>query len=191
MHAVLSSLIALLTQYTYPALFVLLVLGIVGLPVPDETLLTFCGYLVFSGRLRFDLTFLTGFLGSVSGITISYILGARFGRSVLERFGRSRILKVEQTFQRFGPLLLTVGYFIPGVRHFTAVVAGMSRLRPVKFALFAYPGAAIWVGTFLTLGFVFGNGWQQTSETVHHYILLATALGAAFATAFWLLRRLR
>ena len=66
-------------QYGYIAIFSLLVLGIVGLPVPDETLLTFTGYLVFQGHLSLGLAFLSCFAGSACGITLSYILGRTFG----------------------------------------------------------------------------------------------------------------
>lgn len=193
----MQTILLYLTHYGYPALFSLLVLGLVGLPVPDETLLTFCGYLIYSGRLRFEFTFLAGFFGSVSGISISYILGLRFGRPVFTRFGKyfrltpDRILETERMFQRFGPGLLTIGYFIPGVRHFTAIVAGMSGLRWPKFALFAYSGAALWVATFLSLGYIFGERWQHTSEVVHRYTLVALGAGIAILFVLWLIRRFR
>jgi len=52
-----------IARHGYPALFVLLMLGIVGLPVPDETLLTFVGYLSFKGTLRLEPAVATAFLG--------------------------------------------------------------------------------------------------------------------------------
>ena len=90
-----------------------------------------------------------------------------------------------------GPILLTGGYFIPGVRHFTAIVAGISGVPYPKFALFAYPGAAIWVALFLWLGYFFGERWQHTSEVFHHYLLIAIAVLALLAAIIWLIRRLR
>src|SRR5262249_10845952 len=55
------------SQFGYPALFSLLMLGIVGLPIPDETLLTFAGYLVFKNELNLIPTLATAFLGSSCG----------------------------------------------------------------------------------------------------------------------------
>ncbi len=69
----------LIIDYGYPGLFVLLMLGIVGLPVPDETLLAFAGYLVFQGKLSPVPTLLASFLGSACGISLSYFLGASPG----------------------------------------------------------------------------------------------------------------
>ena len=180
-----------LAHYGYAALFALLMFGILGLPIPDETLLFFCGYLIFKSRLRFDFTLLTAFAGSCSGISLSYFLGRRYGRRLIHHYGprfhitHQSVHRVYKIFHRLGPWALTVGYFIPGVRHFTALVAGMSRFRCVRFAVFAYLGAFIWVSTFLVLGYAAGDGWEHTSETLHHWLLLMTAVLAVVALIIW------
>jgi membrane protein DedA with SNARE-associated domain len=62
---------AWITHYGYVAIFLLLMFGIVGLPVPDEALLTFVGYLSFKGDLQLVASLLTAFLGTACGITVS------------------------------------------------------------------------------------------------------------------------
>src|SRR5258708_31153110 len=176
-------LLAWLSQYGYAGLLAALLLGIAGLPIPDETLLVFCRYLIFKGRLSFLPAFLSGLAGSMCGISLSYYMGRSFGRKVIDRYGRylritpEYVERAEQWFHRIGGLSLTVGYFILRVRHFTALVAGMAGLRFRTFALFAYPGAAVWVALFLTLGYAFGVRWEHTSELVHRYTLLVTSAG--------------
>ena len=64
----MESLLGWISQYGYAGLFVLLVLGIVGLPVPDEALLVFSGYLISTGRFESLLAFASAFGGSVVGI---------------------------------------------------------------------------------------------------------------------------
>src|SRR5260221_7290238 len=76
-----------ITDYGYIGLFFALVLGIAGLPIPDETLLTFAGYLVFKGKLNFPLTFLSAFLGSTCGISLSYGLGRTLGLFLVHKYG--------------------------------------------------------------------------------------------------------
>src|SRR6266496_2169533 len=153
-----QQVLAWIAQYGYVAIFSLLVLGIVGLPVPDETLLTFTGYLVFQGHLSLPLAFLSGFAGSACGITLSYVLGRTFGLKLIHRYGRylriteDHVEKAHAWFRRAGHWSLTFGYFIPGVRHFTAYAAGMSDVEPHQFGLFAYSGAALWAATFISLG---------------------------------------
>src|ERR1043166_2940521 len=110
-----------ITQYGYIAIFSLLVLGIVGLPVPDETLLTFTGFLIFKHQLSGPPAFAAAFLGSACGITLSFMLGRKFGLKLLHKYGRyihfneDRLQKVHYWFERIGKWALTFGYFIPGV----------------------------------------------------------------------------
>jgi membrane protein DedA with SNARE-associated domain len=75
----MDALLNWIPEYGYPALFLLLMLGIVGLPIPDETLLTFSGYLIFKNQLLWMPTMATAFFGSICGITISYLIGRRLG----------------------------------------------------------------------------------------------------------------
>jgi membrane protein DedA with SNARE-associated domain len=76
-----------ITRYEYPALFLLLMLGIVGLPIPDETLLLFAGSLTFAHRLAAGPTLAAAFLGSACGISLSYWLGRTLGYSLAGSLG--------------------------------------------------------------------------------------------------------
>lgn len=185
-----------IAQYGYAAIFCMLVLGIVGLPVPDETLLTFSGYLVFHGRLKLPLAYGSALAGSLCGITLSFALGRTFGLGLIHRYGRylriteDHVQKAHAWFTRVGHWGLTFGYFVPGVRHLTAYAAGMSEVEPAQFALFAYPGGGAWVATFIGLGYFLGDRWQAVEGNIHHVLLLATVL-AAIGLAAWLVWRRR
>jgi membrane protein DedA with SNARE-associated domain len=195
MADLLNAVLAWVTQYGYVALFALLVLGIVGLPIPDETLLVFSGYLVSRGHFHPVYTFLTGLLGSICGISLSYTIGRNLGRPAVLRFGKhvgitaERLDRVHRWFEKTGEWLLTFGYFIPGVRHFTALVAGTSDLDFRKFAVFAWAGALIWVTFFLALGYFVGEKWKQALAFVDQYTLLAVVLLGAIAIGMWWMRR--
>lgn len=193
----MDSILNWISQYGYPGLFVLLVFGIVGLPIPDETLLVFSGYLISQGTLHPVLTWLTAFGGSVGGITLSYAIGRSVGYGFVHRYGRyvhfteDRLKRIEEWFERIGHWLLTIGYYIPGVRHFTALVAGMSCMPYRAFAAFAYPGAALWVSTFLGLGYVLGDRWKTMFEVIHQYMMIALAIVAVVGFIIWYWRRNR
>lgn len=192
-----QSVLNWISHYGYPAIFCLLMLGIVGLPVPDETLLTFTGYLVFSRHLRPMPAFVTVMLGTICGISLSYVLGRTFGLALIHRFGKyihlteQRLAKAHAFFERAGHWSLTFGYFVPGVRHVTAYVAGVSYLEPHIFALFAYSGALLWATTFLTLGYYLGERWQVVSARIHHDLLIVCLAAAALAGVYLLWRKLR
>jgi membrane protein DedA with SNARE-associated domain len=186
--------LAWITQYGYVAIFGLLVFGIVGLPVPDETLLTFTGYLVYRGNLSLTLAWVAAVAGSASGITISFVLGRAFGHKVLLRYGRyfhlteDRLARAHSWFERIGHWALTFGYFIPGVRHLTAYAAGMAEVRPHQFAVFAYTGSVLWVSTFLSLGYFLGERWEAVQKNVDQY-LIGFAIAFAVLVAGYLVWR--
>src|SRR5262245_48010470 len=184
-----KQVLAWITQYGYFAIYSLLVLGIVGLPVPDETLMTFTGYLVYKGNLSLLPAWLAAFCGSASGITISYVLGRTFGLALIHRYGKylrireEHVAKAHAWFEKKGHWSLTFGYFVPGIRHFTAYAAGMSGLEFPPFMLFAYSGAALWASTFITLGYFLGEQWEVVQKHIHQYLLwitIACVIGAAF-----------
>jgi membrane protein DedA with SNARE-associated domain len=158
------------SQYGYLGILGLLMVGIVGLPVPDEWLLMFTGYLIFRGDLRAVPAIAAAFVGSCCGISVSYVIGRTLGISVIEKYGmwlhvdRKRMEKVHAWFERIGKWMLLVGYFIPGVRHLTAISAGISTLRLPVFAFFAFTGALLWSITFITVGFLVGEKWRQIAE---------------------------
>ncbi len=171
-------------KYGYIAIFSLLVLGIVGLPVPDEALLTFAGYLVYKGKLQPVPTMTAAFLGSVFGISLSYALGRTLGLYLVQEYGPivhltpDKVNKVHRWFQHAGRWSLTFGYFFPGVRHLTAYVAGASKLEPSVFALFAYTGGFLWSASFLALGYFLGEKWVSFSEEIHRHLLISSVIVA-------------
>ncbi len=193
-----QQLLAWITQhaspYGYLALFAAMVLGIVGLPVPDETLLTFAGYLIYKHAMHFALAIPAALGGSMCGISFSYWLGRKFGMRLVHRFGRyihlreEHVQKAHRWFERIGHWALTVGYFIPGVRHVTAFAAGTSDLPRAQFALFAYSGSVLWVGAFLCLGYFLGEQWQSVLSYIDRYLRWITVAGVILAAAYLLWR---
>jgi membrane protein DedA with SNARE-associated domain len=191
----METLLGWVTHYGSVSLFFLTMLGIVGLPIPDETLLVFSGYLIFRGKLNPVFTFSMAFLGSVTGITVSYFLGRIYGLKLIHKYGRyfhfteARFQKVHNWFERIGRWSLFFGYYIAGVRHFTAMVAGASDLEYPVFARFAYSGAFTWVLAFLSLGYFVGDRWERASEEIHSYTLIGcVAIGVILV--LYLLARL-
>ena len=199
----LHALLQWVASYGVFALFGLLLLGVFGLPVPDETLLTFAGVLVRQGQLHFVPTYVAAALGSMCGITLSYILGRTLGVEVVHRYGRwlhispHDLHRVEQWFEHSGRWILTFGYFIPGVRHLTAIVAGSSELPAHSFTRYAYSGAALWSLSFISFGWYVGRRWEAAlSVAERHIYLFAVVLAIpgiayVFVHRWWIKRNRR
>lgn len=76
-----------LMQYGSFVLFILLTVGIIALPVPEETLMVIAGILMHKGKLAIPSTVLAAFLGSLCGITVSYWLGRTAGQYLITKYG--------------------------------------------------------------------------------------------------------
>jgi membrane protein DedA with SNARE-associated domain len=191
-----ESVLGWVAHYGYVGIFGLLMLGIVGLPIPDETLLMFTGYLIFKHELQPLPAFAAGFLGSICGITVSYALGRMLGLYLVTRLGHflhiepEALEQVRAWYERKGKYGLVISYFIPGIRHLAAYVAGSSRLSLPVFATFAYLGGLLWSGSFISIGYVLGDEWRQMSVSLHRYLLIgAGVITVVIAIGFILMRR--
>lgn len=191
-----ESVLGWVAHYGYVGIFGLLMLGIVGLPIPDETLLMFTGYLIFKHELEPLPAFAAGFLGSICGITVSYALGRMLGLYLVTRLGHflhiepEALEQVRAWYERKGKYGLVISYFIPGIRHLAAYVAGSSRLSLPVFATFAYLGGLLWSGSFISIGYVLGDEWRQMSVSLHRYLLIgAGVITVVIAIGFILMRR--
>lgn len=178
-----------ITQYGYGALFGLFFLGILGMPLPEETLLVFSGFLVSTGKLELWPTFLVCFLGSVTAMTAAYWIGRTLGYPFLEQYGKrlgmgyALYKKTEDWFNRVGKWALPIGYFIPGVRQFTAYFAGITRMRFSTFMIFTYTGGLFWSLLFVTLGWQLGERWDELFDLISRNLaILFLVLLAIIAT---------
>jgi membrane protein DedA with SNARE-associated domain len=147
-----------LMQYAGLVLFALLALGILALPVPEESLMVLTGVLISKESLDPITTLMAAYGGSICGISMSYLVGTTVGRYFLNRYSHHKwvsrhLEKVRYWFDRFGKWALLIGYFIPGVRHFTGLLSGSMNMPFRQFALFAYVGAVLWVSLFVSLGY--------------------------------------
>jgi membrane protein DedA with SNARE-associated domain len=184
-----------LAHYGYFAIFGLLMRGIVGPLIPDETILVLSGIAVHRGQLLPAATIAAGVAGSLCGITVSYVLGRTGAIYALERFEPLRrwvarhLPQVERWFERYGKWTLFFGYFIAGVRHFTALAAGLSKLRVRTFMLYAYPGGVVWVVCFVAIGYYLGAEWEKLARRFDRGALIVAGIVAVIAIAGWYLRR--
>jgi membrane protein DedA with SNARE-associated domain len=166
-----------ITKYSYFEIFIALGLGIIGLPIPDETLMAYAGFLVFQGKLNYLYTIMVAFMGSSCGITIGYVLGKTFGNQLIKRYASKmhvnsdEIQDAENFYNRYGKFALFIGYFVPGVRHLTAIIAGASRMPYRTFALFAYTGGFLWTITLVSIGYFLGEQWRHVYMYSHRYII--------------------
>ena len=180
-------LVRWLVQYGSPLLFFAQAFGIFGLSIPDELLLTVAGALAASGHLNLFSTFTAAVSGCLTGMTLSYVVGRSIGLAVLHRpfIGHhDAIARAQHWFRRFGGWLLTFGYFIPGVRHVTAILAGSGSFDYRTFAAYAYPGGVLWCAVFLGLGYFAGDRWREVFHVARTHLGRAALIAAGAIVAY-------
>jgi membrane protein DedA with SNARE-associated domain len=192
----MESALAWVSQYGYVAIFSLLVASI-ALPVPDDALLVFAGSLVSRGELALIPTIFSAFLGSLCGVTVSYALGRWFGVRLVDRLGRfvradgATLTSARNWYRRRGKYTVFFGYFVPGLRHVAAFVAGSSLLPLPVFARLAYPGGLLWSVSMVAIGYLLGEEWARLSATVHRVLLTFFGVAAALLAVVALVVRRR
>lgn len=192
----MSYLINLFELHSYLILFLGILLELVAFPVSGELLMSYAGYFVYQGKMNYLLALLTVLVSGGVGITITYWIGRSGGYKLIEKYGKyihlgpERYKKTSAWLERSGSKLLIFAYFIPGVRHFTGYISGISKMSFRKFIIPAYTGAFLWGVCFITLGKVLGPEWNAFHEAARKYfvifiIVIAVLLAVFFAYRFY------
>ncbi len=176
----MNDLIQILIRHGYLLVFWGVLGEQFGLPIPAELLLLASGAMAGGGNLNFAFLFFLGIIAcSISDVSW-YQIGRHKGSSVLSFLCRislnpdSCVRRTENIFFRYGAQSLLVAKFIPGVNTIAAPLSGISRMSIFRFLLFDVLGACIWVGTFLSVGYLFSN---QLEEMAGLSMRLGTFLG--------------
>jgi membrane protein DedA with SNARE-associated domain len=192
----MPDLSTVLEHWRYPAIFVVVILGNVGLPVPEETVLALGGYLAHRGDLRVPGVIAVGILAAVIGDNLGYWAGRRYGQDALARYGRyvwitpDRLQKASRVLVRYGGLAVFAARFVPGVRTLAGPVAGATGMRPLTFMASNALGALAYVPYAVGLGYAVGYGAGHVIERLLGRAEPVFVAAIAFVTLVLLARRL-
>ena len=173
-----------ISQCSYPGIFVLMALGSMIAPVPNELVMPFAGFLIFSGQLDLLAVMATSTLGSICGSLLSYGMGT-LGEPVVLRYGRYLLLNphhldlTNKFFRRHGGKTIFLSRFLPVVRHLISIPAGLARMSLTPFILYTALGAALYNGFLIYLGVRLKENWRLIQQYTHilDYLVLAGILG--------------
>jgi len=164
-------------------------------PVPGDSTMLFGFFLAGTGALSLSAVALAALLGSVLGAMTAYRLGARLGRSYFflkSAWAREELAKVERWFGRFGPRLLAVNRFIPGVRGFFLYAAGIGRMEARGVLVYSTLSNVLWVALLAWGGTGLGSTWEDVRVVFRRYVWgIAIGLGLYLAVTIVRIRRRR
>jgi len=165
----------------YMGIFLLMMIESSFIPFPSEIVLIPAGYLVQQGEMNMAMVFLAALSGSMVGAFINYFGALFIGRALLMRFGKyvfisnSAMEKMEDFFQKHGPISTFTGRLIPGIRQLISIPAGLSKMSLLPFSLYTALGAGIWSMVLILLGYVLGENQELISSYLHQITLVVLA----------------
>lgn len=152
---------------------------LVGFFLPGDTLLFTAGFFAAQGKLPIALVLLVIFAAAVIGDNVGYSIGRRMGPRLFRKkdgilFRQQYVIRAEEFYEKHGGKTIILARFVPVVRTFAPLVAGVGKMPRGRFAFFNVIGAFIWTFGVVLLGYFLGS--LVDPHTVEKYLLLAIAL---------------
>jgi membrane-associated protein len=133
-----------------------------GFFFPGDSLLFTAGYLASQGYVSFGWLLLGTFIAAVIGDSVGYAFGKRVGPAIFSRndsavFNKKHILRAQNFYEKHGRKTIILARFIPIIRTFAPIVAGIGKMEYRKFISYNIVGGFLWTWGLLWLGYVFGS----------------------------------
>lgn len=158
-HELLAWLAPYVARWGYLLVGVTVVLGNLGAPVPEETVLLVGGYFAAKGLLSLQWLIPTAILGATGGDSLGYWLGHWGGRRLLLQYGPAlgmtpqRLFKAERFFERYGPWTIFLARFVAGLRFMAGPLAGTFRMPFTRFLPYNLSGAVVYCTAMVLIAY--------------------------------------
>jgi membrane protein DedA with SNARE-associated domain len=193
--------ISIIHHFPYFGLFVLLVLGVIGFPFPEDAILILCGLLIANNVVKPVPALLVISLGMLMTDYFLYHVGRKYGRKVVthRRFRKiissKRITRLEKTFRKWGTLVIFLGRHLVGLRSQIFLVAGILKMPRLKFVLADAVSSVATISLMVGAGYWGGSTLELIKKDVEEalYALLVLIMLIVLALLIWRLavRKLR
>ncbi len=166
----------LIQQWGYLAIAIVVILGNVGFPIPEDTILILAGYLVWRGDLRVSVVLIVGVASAVAGDNLGYWIGREYGRRAIERYGHwilvtpRRLDWTQRLVTQYGARAVFAARFMPGLRFMAGPMAGVTGLQPIPFLIANLLGASMYVPGAVGIGYGIGLGLGRYLRRVEHLL---------------------
>jgi membrane protein DedA with SNARE-associated domain len=198
-HAVMLavSINGIIKSYGYGAVFVLVALESLGVPLPGETtLIAAATYAGATHRLSVWVIFVVAAAAAIIGDSMGYWIGDKGGYRLLYRYGH--YIRVEETdmkvarylFDRHGGTVVFFGRFVIVLRSYAAFLAGTSRMRYRRFLAFNASGGTLWAGLYAFVAY-YAAGFLTGASKAIEIAFGVAAVAVVVAVVLFVRYRLR
>jgi membrane-associated protein len=151
---------------------------LIGFFLPGDSLLFTAGFLVFAGFLHINIYLLVAivFIAAAAGDTVGYTFGKRVGGRLFNRpnsrlFKQGNVKRAEKFYQTYGSKTIIFARFIPIVRTFAPIVAGIGNMRYRTFITYNLIGGFLWSAAVTLLGYFVGSWFEKMGISIDRVIL--------------------
>jgi membrane-associated protein len=151
---------------------------LVGFLLPGDTLLFTAGFLTQQGTLAINIHLLVLLiaLAAIVGDNIGYFIGHKVGRRLFSKpdsvlFHQKNLQKAEKFYEKYGVFTIMIARFIPVVRSFGPVVAGIGDMKYAQFFLYDVIGGLLWASSITYLGFYGGEFLESKGIDVEMLVM--------------------
>ncbi len=161
-----------ITTWGYLGIFLLVFVGNIGVPMPEDTVLLAAGFLAGREILTLRAAFIVAVISAIIGDNFGYLLGRTGGRRLFTIFsrnisGRRRYRFMKNFFARHGNKTILLARFVVGLRLMAGPMAGASGMPFSQFFLWNVVGALVWCGAMLAAGYLLGDQWDMIAGMLH------------------------
>jgi membrane-associated protein len=154
-----------------------------GFFLPGDTLLFAAGIFASQGVFSLSVLIIICAISAILGDTVGYWTGKKVGKAFFERetslfFSKKRIYQAEHFYQKHGSATIILARFIPIIRTFAPIVAGVAKMHYKTFALYNTIGGILWAVLIPTLGYYFGGLIPNIDQYI--MIILFLVIGFSF-----------
>lgn len=184
-----------LAIWGYPAIFVCVFVGNLGVPVPEETVMLAAGFIAGRDILDLRIVYAVVFFSAVFGDCCGFAIGRTGGQRLMSRlaanfeFARRRYDHLQVFFQTHGSKAVFMARFITGVRFMAGPMAGAAGMPFFQFLGWNVLGAMVWCATIVTIGYLVGDELYRAVQVMHLASRWSFAIAAVVTLAFVLLWR--
>ncbi len=176
----------------YLGICILMMMESMIFPVPSEAVMPFAGFHIVQGNFTWTGVIIASSIGSILGSLISYYIGYYGGKPFIKKFGKYFLLDehhlalTEKFFAKYGQITILTSRFIPVVRHFISIPAGMAKMNIWKFSVYTLIGATIWNAFLTYMGVLLKENWETVMKYSHIIdIVIVVILGGAALFYLW------
>jgi len=177
-HYGLQALISLISVYGVAAIIFAESGLLIGFFLPGDSLLFTAGFLVNQDIIQFNIHALVIilFVAAALGDSVGYTFGRRVGRKLFQRkdsilFHKDNLRKTEDFYKKHGGKAIVIARFVPVVRTFAPIIAGISHMKYKEFLTYNLIGAFLWAVGLTYLGYFAGNWIEKYGINIEYVIL--------------------